>query len=72
MKALSSHHTFISIALSSLFISPSIFAEVIFDNPKQDYVSQAEDLIVNGGESKLNSKSVDLGGEQPSSHNKFC
>lgn len=62
MKTTSAHKTFISIALSSLFISPSIFAEVIFDNPNQDYVNQAKDLIVNGGESTLNSRSVDLGG----------
>lgn len=72
MKTTSAHKTFISIALSSLFISPSIFAEVIFDNPNQDYVNQGVDLIVNGGESTLNSKSVDLGGGQPSSQNRFC
>lgn len=62
MKPLSLQKSLISIAISSLLLSASqSYAEVIFNNPDEDFVNFDTDISVNGGKSILIAKNIDFG-----------
>lgn len=62
MKPLSLQKSLISIAISSLLLSASqSYAEVIFNNPDEDFVNYDTDISVHGGESILIAQNIDLG-----------
>ena len=64
MKLLSLQKTLISIAISSLLLSASqCYAEVIFNNPDEDFVHKDSNVIISKGleETVLVAKNIDLG-----------